>query len=194
MLIEMRALMPDGAESLVPIVVESLVAQVLGYFAVVGLVFMVVWWWGRERFRAARIPAPAKFDRAQLRRELWNTLGTFVAGTGSVAIVMALQVSGHTSLTTGAVPAVEVLAWTTGFVLFNDAWFYGWHRLLHHPRLFRHVHAVHHKSVDVNPFTSYSFHMLEALILGAWIVPVAIFLPLPMAALGLLQASASPTT
>jgi sterol desaturase/sphingolipid hydroxylase (fatty acid hydroxylase superfamily) len=46
---------------------------------------------------------------------------------------------------------------------------------------------VHHKSVDVNPFSSYAFHAAEAVILGIWIVPVAVLLPLPLSALGLLQ-------
>jgi sterol desaturase/sphingolipid hydroxylase (fatty acid hydroxylase superfamily) len=73
-------------------------------------------------------------------------------------------------------------------LLANDAWFYGWHRLLHHPTLFRHVHAVHHKSVDVNPFSSYSFHVVEGIILGAWIIPVVLLVPIHLPMLGALQA------
>jgi sterol desaturase/sphingolipid hydroxylase (fatty acid hydroxylase superfamily) len=49
------------------------------------------------------------------------------------------------------------------------------------------VHAVHHRSADVNPFTSYSINGVEALLLGAWIVPAVVFLPVPMAAIGVLQ-------
>ena len=39
----------------------------------------------------------------------------------------------------------------------------------------------------MNPFTSYSFHAGEAVLLGAWIVPAAVLLPIPMASLGALQ-------
>lgn len=49
------------------------------------------------------------------------------------------------------------------------------------------MHAVHHKSVDVNPFSSYSFHAFEGFILGAWIIPAALFLPIPLPVLGLVQ-------
>ena len=169
------------------VLASNLVMQSAGYFVVVGLVFAVVWRWGRERFRAARIPAPDKVDRAQIVREVKNTFVTFVVGTSSAGVVIALHAAGLTRLQEGPVAPWQVLAWTAGFLAFNDLWFYGWHRLLHHPVLFRHVHAVHHKSVDVNPFTSYSFHAFEGFILGIWIVPAALLLPLPMTALALLQ-------
>ncbi len=179
--------MIDPNAPLFLLLLQNLLAQSVGYFAVVGLLFLGVWRWGRERFRAARIPAPARLDAAQLRREVANTFVTFVAGTSSAGVVMALHASGRSALVATAVPAWELLAWVAGCLVFNDAWFYGWHRLMHHPRLFRHVHAVHHKSVDVNPFTSYSFHGVEAFILGIWIVPVSMWLPLPLSALAALQ-------
>ena len=71
--------------------------------------------------------------------------------------------------------------------LIDDAWFYWTHRLLHHPKVFRYVHAVHHKSVDVNPFTSLSFHLLEPLIVTFWIVPFVLIVPVPLPALMILQ-------
>ena len=39
----------------------------------------------------------------------------------------------------------------------------------------------------MNPFSSYSFHFFEAFILGAWVVPAAMVLPIPMPALALVQ-------
>lgn len=169
------------------LLVTNFFLQALGYFAVVGAVYLVVWRWGREWFRASRIPAPQRVDGAQIRREIGHTLGTLVAGTGSAGTVMALHAAGLTRLTDAPASPFVVAAWILAGLVFNDGWFYGWHRLLHHPRLFRHVHAVHHRSIDVNPFTSYSFHMVEAFLLGIWIVPAALFLPIPMAALGVLQ-------
>ncbi|MGV3622795.1 MAG: sterol desaturase family protein [Archangium sp.] len=47
--------------------------------------------------------------------------------------------------------------------------------------------AVHHRSVEVNPFTSYSFHPVEGFLLGAWIYPVALLVPLYLPLLGALQ-------
>lgn len=56
-------------------------------------------------------------------------------------------------------------------LLIHDAYFYWAHRLMHHPRLYRHVHLVHHKSVNPSPWAAYSFHPVEA-VLEAGIVPL----------------------
>lgn len=60
----------------------------------------------------------------------------------------------------------------------HDTYFYWMHRMLHHPKLFKYIHKVHHKSVNPSPFTSYSFHIFES-ILEALIAPILLFtLPL----------------
>jgi sterol desaturase/sphingolipid hydroxylase (fatty acid hydroxylase superfamily) len=46
----------------------------------------------------------------------------------------------------------------------HDTYFYWMHRLMHHPRLFRYFHLVHHQSTNPSPFAAYSFHPLEAII------------------------------
>jgi lathosterol oxidase len=49
-------------------------------------------------------------------------------------------------------------------LLLHDAWFYWTHRLMHHPKIFRHVHLVHHRSINPSPWAAYSFHPIEAVI------------------------------
>ena len=60
----------------------------------------------------------------------------------------------------------------------HDTYFYWMHRLLHHPKLYRHAHLTHHKSVNPSPWTSYSFHAFEGFT-EALIAPIIIFL-IPM--------------
>jgi sterol desaturase/sphingolipid hydroxylase (fatty acid hydroxylase superfamily) len=174
-------------ESFARLLVQNFVAQAVGYFAVVGAVYVLVWRWGRERFRDARIPTPARVDSRQIRREIGHTALTLVAGTAVAGMTLALHATGRTRLVAGPSSPAVVGLWFLAGLLFNDGWFYAWHRLLHHPRLFRHVHAIHHRSVDVNPFTSYSFHVVEAALLGAWILPAAILLPIPLGSIAALQ-------
>lgn len=70
-------------------------------------------------------------------------------------------------------------------LLVHDAYFYAIHRLMHHPKLFRLVHRVHHFSTNPSPWTSYAFHPLEAF-LEAGIIPLIAFtLPVHPSALGL---------
>jgi len=70
--------------------------------------------------------------------------------------------------------ALELIA----LVLFNDTYFYWMHRAIHHPRLFGQVHRVHHLSLHVSPFTSYSFHPIESLLELGWIVPLVFIFPM----------------
>ena len=48
--------------------------------------------------------------------------------------------------------------------LLHDTYFYWAHRLMHHPKIYRHVHLVHHKSTSPSPWAAYSFHPFEAMI------------------------------
>lgn len=56
----------------------------------------------------------------------------------------------------------------------HDAYFYWSHRLMHHPKIFKYVHLIHHKSTNPTPWTAYAFHPTEAVI-EALIVPVIAF-------------------
>jgi Delta7-sterol 5-desaturase len=49
-------------------------------------------------------------------------------------------------------------------VVLHDTYFYWTHRLMHHPRLFRRVHRVHHLSTSPSPWAAYSFSTAEAFV------------------------------
>lgn len=170
--------------------VQGFLAQALTYFAIVSIVFLIFWKWGEKRFQGARIQAKRRVDSKQIASEVKNTLWVLLVSSPVTFAVSLLYASGHTKLTTEA----SSLGWLTitatfiALLLFNDLWFYTWHRTLHHPKLFMRIHSVHHKSVDTNPFSSYSFHWFEGLVLGAWILPVALLVPIYLPMLGALHA------
>lgn len=69
--------------------------------------------------------------------------------------------------------------WFVGLFLLIPVWesfyFYWVHRLLHTPVLYKHVHALHHRNINVGPWSGLSMHPLEHIIyLGTvlihWIV------------------------
>ena len=60
-------------ESILPQLAWSFLAQAASYFSVVLVLYLVVWRWGRGRFRSARIPTPDRVDARQIRREVGNT-------------------------------------------------------------------------------------------------------------------------
>jgi Delta7-sterol 5-desaturase len=63
-------------------------------------------------------------------------------------------------------------------LVFHDFYFYWTHRLMHHRKLFKHVHRVHHDSTNPSPWAAYSFHPWEAFV-QAMVLPIMVFtLPL----------------
>ncbi len=61
------------------------------------------------------------------------------------------------------------------FIVIHDAYFYWTHRTMHHPKLFKHVHKVHHMSNNPTPWAAFSFHPLEALV-EFGIIPIMVFI------------------
>ena len=49
-------------------------------------------------------------------------------------------------------------------IVVHDTYFYFTHRMMHHPRLFKFFHLVHHKSVNPSPWAAYAFNPSEALV------------------------------
>jgi sterol desaturase/sphingolipid hydroxylase (fatty acid hydroxylase superfamily) len=170
-----------------PDVLLAFLGQLLASLAVFGLVFALTWRWGAARLAARRLrPRGRPFDGAQLRHELRHTTVVVALATAQLAALPALGAQGLLPAAAGPGP-LGTAAGVLALVAFNDLWFYAVHRLLHTRWLFKHVHAVHHRSVDVNPFSSYSFHAVEALLLSGWIVPLALLTPLPVQVVAVTQ-------
>lgn len=55
------------------------------------------------------------------------------------------------------------LAFPLMFII-HDTYFYWTHRLMHHPKMFKWIHLVHHKSTNPSPWAAYAFHPLEAIV------------------------------
>jgi lathosterol oxidase len=55
------------------------------------------------------------------------------------------------------------LAYPLMFIM-HDTYFYFTHRLMHHKRLFKWFHLVHHQSTNPSPWAAYAFHPLEAVV------------------------------
>ena len=61
------------------------------------------------------------------------------------------------------------------FGLWNEVHFYLCHRLLHTRWFYARVHKVHHKSVVPTPFSTYSFHWFESILLGSVMITGMVF-------------------
>ena len=60
---------------------------------------------------------------------------------------------------------------------FHDTYFYWTHRWMHHPRIYKYVHKVHHMSTNPSPWAAYSFHPFEAIVQALVLPIMMIFMP-----------------
>jgi Delta7-sterol 5-desaturase len=156
---------------------------------VVGIAYLVFWKLLKEKIKKWRILQKELVNNAQLLRELKNAIFTLSVGTLFSCIMFYMSTKGYTKLYTDASAYHPIWNFGVFFILLliDDAWFYWCHRLMHHPRLYKYIHAEHHKSVDVNPVTSLSFHFIEPTILTLWIIPMSFIVPIYVPVLGAVQ-------
>lgn len=83
--------------------------------------------------------------------------------------------------------ALTALWQLAAFVVFNNVYSYATHRLLHHRSLIR-FHAVHHRSKRVTPFSSYSVHPIEALIIAGTFPFFLLLIPMSLGMVTVLHA------
>lgn len=65
----------------------------------------------------------------------------------------------------------------------HDTYFYWAHRLMHHKKLFKHLHLIHHKSTNPSPWAAYAFHPLEGIIEAGVIFPIIFIIPYHISAI-----------
>ena len=133
-------------------------------------------WWGKRRQPALHVGLGS-----QIRSELgWSLLSAGIYGIPAGFAAWGWREHGWTRI---YIDAADWPLWwlPVSFLLcliVHDSWFYWTHRLMHHPVLFRSIHAVHHASKRPTAWTAMSFHPWESLS-GAFVIPVLVFaLPL----------------
>ena len=132
------------------------------------------WWFYMRRGQGKAL----KFDhRDQARANaLWNFSNQvhdnmFWSLTSGVAFITAFQALVMWVMANGWSPVISPLAdplWFAAGLVLLPIWsafhFYWVHRLLHVPFLYRHVHSLHHRNVNVGPWSGLSMHPVEHLL------------------------------
>ncbi len=123
----------------------------------------------------------------QIGREIgWSLVSAMIYGLPAGGALWLFHRHGWTQLYTDwSAHSLWYLPLSVLIYLFlQDTWFYWSHRAMHHPRIFRLAHAVHHQGRSPTAWTAMSFHPIEALT-GAALIPVLLFIvPIHIAMLG----------
>lgn len=146
------------------------------YFLLAGIPFLIFYLIFPEKFSKNKIQARFA-KRKDFYREILHSLQTILIISGVGLLILRSPLRPYTQLYTDLaeyslwwVPISIVLA-----LMIHDTYFYWMHRTVHHPKLFKQIHLLHHKSVNPSPWASYSFHFWEG-ILEALVAPIILFL------------------
>ena len=149
------------------------------YLLGAGLTFLLLWVLLRGRLAHRRID-PAYPEARHLRREILFSLASLgVFALIGVAMTGA-ALAGWTRLYVdfGAYGWFYWAGSIAALLVLHDAYFYWTHRLMHHRRLFKHFHRLHHRSHNPSPWAAYAFAPLEAVVQGLFLTIASFVLPL----------------
>ncbi len=146
---------------------------------IVNLILMLVcagglhWWFYTRKAQGKRL----KFDhRGQATGKLWtfsnqvhdNMFWSLSSGVGQLsafqAVIMWAMANGYAPVVTFAESPVWFILALVLLPIWSAFHFYWVHRFLHVPFLYRHVHSLHHRNVNVGPWAGISMHPVEHLL------------------------------
>ncbi|MBL7797019.1 MAG: DUF2147 domain-containing protein [Saprospiraceae bacterium] len=150
----------------------------LRYFITAASAYLIFWVIFKKRWRH-RIIQQRQFRNGQLLCEFGYSMSTVAIFAGIGFGIVSLKRAGFTLIYNdfGDRGALWFLLSIVLMVLLHDAYFYWTHRLMHHPKIFRYVHLVHHQSINPSPWAAYSFHPFEAVLEAGIFVLIVFCIP-----------------
>ncbi len=169
--------------------IQQYLTTVAAALLIMSAAYFIFWKAFSKPLHNRKIQLSKRAGWSQIKEEIVATLLSFIGSTAFMLMLLSFRDNGVVKF---YIDGGKYGWWYEGLLvvvmlLISDTWFYWSHRAMHHPSIYKYVHALHHKSLDVNPYTSTSFHVIEALWLTAWILPLAILMPISMTALGIMQ-------
>jgi ring-1,2-phenylacetyl-CoA epoxidase subunit PaaE len=169
--------------------IQQYFTTVIAALAIMSAAYSIFWKLFGNKLSNRKIQLSKRAGWPQIKGEIIATALSFVGSTAFMFVILSFRDKGIAKFYVDAgsngwlYEAFTVIL----MLLISDTWFYWCHRTMHHQKIYKYVHALHHKSLDVNPYTSTSFHVIEAVVLTLWILPLAMIMPISMTALGIMQ-------
>ncbi len=149
------------------------------YFLIAGLFFGVFHRWNPGKWKGRKIN-DRDYKSGQFKKEIkWSTVTAFIFAVAGAAMVVLWQ-KGYTKVYTETtaypwwwMPVSLVIA-----MVLHETYYYWLHRWMHHPKIFRIVHKVHHDSNITSPWTAFSFHPIEGIFQALFLPALLMVLPI----------------
>jgi sterol desaturase/sphingolipid hydroxylase (fatty acid hydroxylase superfamily) len=136
----------------------------LRYFVAAGLTFLVFYVIFRKRMPLRKIQERFPKAKDYLRDAGYSLITVAIF---AVISIWSFKVLKPYHLLFDSFESMPAWYWPLTVIpmfFIHDFYFYWAHRLMHHPKLFKQVHKVHHLSTNPSPWTAYAFHPFEAVI------------------------------
>lgn len=161
------------------IMIDIFGASIARYFLLAGIPFLLHYYILNNYFANNKIQQ-RKARRKDFLRDILYSSQTTIVFTVLAFIIVYSPLNQYTFVYFDVytypiwwIPVSLVLT-----LIVHDTYFYWLHRFMHHKKVYKYVHIVHHKSVNPSPWTSYSFHLLEAILEGLVLIPLVLLMPL----------------
>tara|TARA_B110000014_G_C20022887_1_gene530784 strand:+ start:174 stop:947 length:774 start_codon:yes stop_codon:yes gene_type:complete len=154
------------------------------YLVVAGIFFLLYYVIFRQRWIFKKIQSKFPTRKDYLREIKFSliSMSIFVL----VAWVMLRSSVSQFTLRYDLIEAYGWDYWLLSIILMifiHDTYFYWTHRVMHHPKIYRQIHAIHHKSRNPSPWAAFAFHPIEGVITAGVIVPISLLIPFHSSAL-----------
>jgi Delta7-sterol 5-desaturase len=136
------------------------------YFAVAGIAFVLFYFLLRNKISYKKLQQRFPKLKDYVREIGYSTLTIGIFALVPLTVLHYPPISRHTFFYKN----ISEYGWFYFFAAFplmfliHDAYFYWMHRLMHHKKLFRIFHLVHHHSTNPSPWAAYAFHPFEAIV------------------------------
>ncbi|RKR84452.1 sterol desaturase/sphingolipid hydroxylase (fatty acid hydroxylase superfamily) [Mucilaginibacter gracilis] len=165
-------------ENVVHLFLKIFTISATRYFVIAGIAFLLCYKILSNWLTKAKIQSRTAAN-ADFYREILHSVQTTAILAVIACLVLNTPLRNYTWVYSNLAdyPTWWIIVSLVLCLIIHDTYFYWMHRLLHHPKLFRHTHLLHHKSTNPSPWTSYSFHFFEAWTEGGVLLVIVFVLP-----------------
>ncbi|MFC4817331.1 sterol desaturase family protein [Flavobacterium sp. GCM10023249] len=157
----------------------------LRFYAIAAGFYFLFYIWKSKKIATHKIQ-PEYPERKQLKKEFLLSTSTMLIYGLSASLLLFWYDRGLTTIYTSVQPLgyCYLILSILYMICLHDCYFYWTHTLMHRVSFFYQFHKIHHQSHNLNPWSAFAFHPVEAL-LSLGIMPLIIFI-IPVHPLALL--------
>jgi sterol desaturase/sphingolipid hydroxylase (fatty acid hydroxylase superfamily) len=155
-------------------------AVVIGrYLLIAGIFYGVFHVWFPQKWQLRKINSRG-YPRNQFRKEVfWSTITALLFAVAGAGTLLLWQ----NGLTKVYFEIDDYPIWWLTVSLFialvlHETYYYWLHRWMHHPKIFKLVHKVHHDSNITSPWTAFSFHPIEGFFQAIFLPALLMLMPM----------------